>query len=101
MEIKMKNLILAASIIALGTGSAMAGNMFGDGSPANNYVLDQHGHAISQEQVKNVRYFYRGDGSVEDSYYAGRHLNSPISRTGVPAAEMKHFGDGSPVNQGF
>ncbi|AQT47681.1 hypothetical protein [Bartonella choladocola] len=95
----MKRLMLVASALLLGVSSAFAGNSFGDGSRVNHYVIG-HSTNVTSEQFKgkDKAYFYRGDGSVEDSYYPGRHLNSPVSRHGVSDQEMHNFDDGSPVN---
>ncbi|WP_295896689.1 hypothetical protein [uncultured Bartonella sp.] len=95
----MKRLILVASVVILSAGTAFAGNSFGDGSRVNHYVGHSANVPTQQFKGNDKAYFYRGDGSVEDSYYPGRHLNSPVSRHGVSDQEMHHFDDGSPVNQ--
>ncbi|MHC5306977.1 hypothetical protein [Bartonella sp. LJL80] len=97
----MKKSVLIAAAVLLSAGSAFAGNSFGDGARENRYVPGQSSSVAAQQfKGDNKAYFYRGDGSVEDSYYPGRHLNSPVSRHGVSEQEMKNFGDGSPANQG-
>ncbi|WP_297323638.1 hypothetical protein [uncultured Bartonella sp.] len=95
----MKRLMLVATAVLLSAGSAFAANGFGDGSRVNHYVAS-HTTNVPDQQFKgsDKTYFYRGDGSVEDSYFPGRHLNSPVSRHGVSDQEMQNFGDGSPVN---
>ena len=94
-EFIMKRLMLVAAALLLGASSAFAGNGFGDGSRVNHYVIG-HADNVPSDQFKgngkDKAYFYRGDGSVEDSYYPGRHLH------GVSDQEMHNFGDGSPVN---
>ena len=100
-EFIMKRLMLVAAALLLGASSAFAGNGFGDGSRVSHYVIGHSGNVASDQFKGNgtdKAYFYRGDGSVEDSYYPGRHLNSPVSRHGVSDQEMHNFGDGSPVN---
>lgn len=96
----MTRLILVAVALPLCAKTAFASNCFGDGSWINHYVIVRCANVNSQQfKGTDKACFYRGDGSVEDSYYPGRHLNSPVSRHGVSDQEMHHFDDGSPVNQ--
>lgn len=102
-EKKMKKIIMIAAASLMAIGSANAGNAFGDGSPENHYIAGKVSHSgVNNELTGNSRTYTRangfGGGSVEDSYVIGHEKKSGLSKHGVPASEMAHSDDGSPVN---
>ena len=99
----MKKIIMIAAASLMALGSANAGNAFGDGSPENIYTARTAAHSgANTEFTSNSRAYTRangfGGGSVEDSYVIGHQKRSGLSKQGVPAGEMAHFDDGSPIN---
>lgn len=98
----MKKIIMIAAASLMAIGSANAGNAFGDGSPENIYAARAAAHSgANTELTGNSRTYTRangfGGGSVEDSYVIGHEKRSGLSKHGVPASEMAHSDDGSPV----